>query len=213
MKRLLLAIIALSMMFSLVACSTTVYEGEPDVQYDEKPVIYLYPEEETNISVKLNYNGNLHYTYPAYEDGWEVTAFPDGTIISDGNEYSYLFWDGVDDIEYDMSEGFVVKGEDTESFLIEKLKLLGLTPKEYNEFIVYWLPRMISNDYNLISFQEEEYTNNAQLEITPAPDSIQRVFMTYKALDEEISVPEQILTPFERSGFSVIEWGGAEITN
>ena len=34
-------------------------------QMDEKPVIYLYPEEETEVTVKLDYNGTLTSTYPA----------------------------------------------------------------------------------------------------------------------------------------------------
>lgn len=61
------------------------------VQHDAKPVIYLYPEEPTEVTVTLDYSGELTYTYPAYGDGWTVTAYPDGTLIdADGKEYSYL---------------------------------------------------------------------------------------------------------------------------
>ena len=49
-------------------------------QYDAKPVIYLYPEKETEVTVKLNYAGELTCTYPAYNDGWKVSASPDGTL-------------------------------------------------------------------------------------------------------------------------------------
>ena len=177
----------------------------------EKPVIYLYPEAITDVSVDLEYNGELFVTYPQYETEWDVTAYPDGTIVTDGHEYSYLFWEGRSDIEYDFSEGFVVAGEDTEAFLVAVLQYLGLTPKEYNEFIVYWLPKMIENPYNLIAFQEEAYTDNAKLTIDPAPDSIQRVFMAYKPLQESIEIKPQTLERFERSGFTVVEWGGAEV--
>lgn len=182
-----------------------------DLTETEKPVIYLYPKERTDISIKLQYNGELLFTYPTYEDGWQVTAYPDGKIMCDNKEYSYLFWDGYSDIKYDFSKGFVVKGEDTQEFLIEKLQYLGLTPKEYNEFIVYWMPRMINNPYNLITFQQETYTINAILEIDPKPDSIQRVYMAYKSLDEKIEIEEQVLQPFKREGFCVIEWGGTEV--
>ncbi|MGN0606555.1 MAG: hypothetical protein ACI4JM_08540 [Oscillospiraceae bacterium] len=185
--------------------------------YYEKPVIYLYPENETDVNVKLNIkNGELVCTYPQYPEktGWNVTAMPDGTVYNeDGLEYSYLYWEGNSDIDYDMSKGFVVKGEDTAEFLREKLSYMGLTPKEYNEFIVYWLPRMQNNKYNLISFQGKEYTDNAELDITPKPDSILRVFMAYKPLDEYIEIPEQRLDTFERNGFSVVEWGGSEYTS
>ena len=120
-----------------------------------KPVIYLYPEKAEEISVWLDYDGELTCTYPAYEDGWHVIARPDGTLqnLRDGQEYSYLFWEGTGDARYDMNSGFVVKGEDTAGFLQEKLSELGLTPSEYNEFIVYWLPKMQGNPWNLITFQ------------------------------------------------------------
>ena len=45
-----------------------------------KPVIYLYPEETTEVTVKLDFKGKLTSTYPAYENGWKVTAQPDGTL-------------------------------------------------------------------------------------------------------------------------------------
>lgn len=102
-----------------------------------KPVIYLYPEKAEEVSVWLDYDGELTCTYPAYEDGWHVIARPDGTLqnLRDGQEYSYLFWEGTGDARYDMNSGFVVKGEDTAGFLQEKLSELGLTPAEYNEFV------------------------------------------------------------------------------
>jgi len=180
---------------------------------EEKPVIYLYPISEQKVTVKLNYNGKLTCTYPEYNNGWNVLAYPDGKIINieDNKEYSYLFWEGESEVKWDMTKGFVVKGEDTKNFLQEKLSLMGLIPKEYNEFIVYWLPKMQNNKYNLIKFAEEEYEKLAPLEITPKPDSVQRVFMVYKQLNKAIEVDVQELKPFKREGFTVIEWGGTEI--
>ena len=190
------------------------YVHDSTRHYVAKPVIYLYPEESTKVNVRLDYSGELGCTYPAYgENGWTVTAEPDGTLINfaDGREYSYLFWDGMSNIDYDMSSGFVVKGEDTEAFLKEKLEYMGLTPREYNEFIVYWLPIMQNNKYNLITFQGQVYTDNAKLEITPKPDSMLRIFMTFKPLVKPVAIEEQQLSTFERHGFTVVEWGGAEI--
>lgn len=178
----------------------------------EKPVIYLYPEQETAVSVRLDYDGELTCTYPAYQNGWQVTAQPDGTLLdTDGKEYSYLFWEGIDSNTYDMSRGFVVKGEDTAAFLQEKLEILGLTPREYNEFIVYWMPRMQDNAYNLITFQTDAYTEHAKLDITPQPDSILRVFMAYQPLEKPMDIQPQELQGFERKGFTVVEWGGTEV--
>ncbi len=178
---------------------------------DYKPVIYLYPEEKTDVSVKLDYNGELTVTYPEYGDGWNVTAMPDGTLYDkNGNEYSYLFWEGKSNIQYDFSKGFCVKGKDTAEFLRWALSTLGLTPREYNEFIVFWLPFMQDNEYNIISFQYDCYTDNAILSVTPDPDTILRVFMAFCPSDEYIEIPEQELITTERNGFTVVEWGGTK---
>ncbi len=182
-------------------------------QMSAKPVIYLYPEQTEEVSVELEYDGDLTCTYPEYNGGWQVTAYPDGTLTDQetGKTYNYLFWEGTDKNEYDLTKGFVVPGEDTAEFLEEKLTALGLNERERNEFIVYWLPRMQDNEYNLIAFQGQEYTEHARLKISPEPDSILRVFMAYQPLDEPVDVPEQELAPFVREGFTVVEWGGTEM--
>ena len=179
----------------------------------EKPVIYLYPETETDVHVELDFNGELTCTYPAYENGWNVTATPDGTLTDEtGREYYALYWEGVTDTAFDLSAGFCVAGNDTAAFLEEKLAALGLTDREANEFIMYWLPKMQENAYNLVSFQFETYTETAELTVTPTPDTVIRVYMVYKPLDKDIEIPEQILpeTP-ARNGFTVVEWGGTKL--
>lgn len=187
-----------------------------------KPVIYLYPEEETNVLVSLDLNGSISCVYPEFDveetNTWEVKAYPDGTLIGkDGSEYSYLFWEGPMNANWDMSKGYVVRGSDTAVFLKSTLSKMGLTPKEYNDFIVFWLPIMKNNQYNYITFQNEEYTDNAVLNISPKPESVLRVFMAYQAIDKNQAdfimknLEEPEITPFERNGFTVVEWGGTQI--
>lgn len=191
-------------------------EGEvsEDTSLDAKPVIYLYPEKEQEVTVKLNYSGTLTAAYPACSDGcWHVTARPDGTLTDPdtGREYYCLFWEGVSDTEYDFSSGFVVPGEETAEFLEDALEKLGLTDREAEEFIIYWLPRMKENPYNLISFQQSAYTDSAKLEITPEPDTCIRVFMAWKPLSAPVELPAQTLAAPERRGFTAVEWGGAKV--
>ncbi|PKM76952.1 MAG: hypothetical protein CVU90_10130 [Firmicutes bacterium HGW-Firmicutes-15] len=179
-----------------------------------KPVIYLYPTKQETVSVKLDFSGQLTCTYPDYKNGWNVIAAPDGTLtnLDDNKQYSCLFWEGVsNEAKWDLSQGFVVAGEDTKDFLQEKLAFLGLTPKEYNEFIVYWLPVMQNNKFNLVTFAGREYEDIAPMQITPNPDSVLRVFMVFKSLDSFTEVQPQKLKSFERKGFSVVEWGGTEL--
>ena len=177
-------------------------------------MIYLYPSETQSVSVKLNYDGNIFASYPNYSGGWHVTAYPDGKIVSNGKEYSYLFWEGEPSSErkYDLTTGFVIKGSETREFLQEKLAEIGLTPKEYNEFIVYWYPKMQDNAYNLIHFATyDEYDKYAELDIAPKPDSVLRVFMVYKSVVQPVDVEPQFFPEFSRDGFTVVEWGGSEL--
>lgn len=206
MKKGLALIIALACVLTLAGCRER-------QERSAKPVIYLYPEAETQISVKLDYNGQLTSTYPSYDGGWRVIAQPDGTLTDPetGREYYCLFWEGISNVEYDLSSGFVVPGEETEAFLEEALAKLGLTDREANEFLIYWLPKMEGNAYNLISFQREIYASNAVLTIDPAPDSVLRVFMAWKGLDAPVDLEPQALEGFTRTGFTVVEWGGAEV--
>ena len=102
-------------------------------------------------------------------------------------------------------------GSDTAAFPEDALSKLGLTRREANEFIVYWLPLMQDNPYNLIAFQSDVYTQNAQLLIDPAPDTLLRVFMAWKPVDEAVEIPAQSLSAPERNGFTVVEWGGCRV--
>lgn len=181
---------------------------------EKKPIIYLYPEEETKVKVSLSDPSKLLTTYPEYNNGWNVTAYKDGTLIdnSTNKEYYGLFWEGKDCNYKVTDEGFVIKGEDTASFLEDKLTILGLIPKEREEFIIFWLPILKQNKYNYIRFATEEEINNyMSLNIEPKPDSLIRVLMTYKPLNNKIKVKEQTLIPAIRKGFTAVEWGGTEI--
>ena len=195
LKTVLYLVIMISAVFLLMRMvpEETCYTGE-------KPVIYLYPEETTEVSVRLDYSGELTCTYPAYQDGWTVVAAPDGTLTDQrGQTYNYLYWEGC------------IAGADTAAFLEDVLAQLGLTRQEANEFIVYWLPRMEGNPYNLITFQQEAYTESAKLTVTPTPDSVLRVFITWNPLEKPVDVPAQTLPAVERQGFTLVEWGGTEV--
>lgn len=70
---------------------------------------------------------------------------------------------------------------------------------------------METNPYNFIYFAGDEYDEMAELTITPEPDSILRAMMVFSALNKKIEVTPQEIIPFEREGFTVVEWGGTEI--
>lgn len=205
-----------------------IYIYPDDEEVDKKPVVYVYPDKPAvEVSVALTTQHDMIATYPnpdtvtdnTYE--WNVYAMQDGTLYDKANnEYSYIFWEAVNhDLEHDFSKGFCVKGEDTVEFLCTTLAEIGLTPKEYNEFIVYWLPKMQDNLYNLITFEgidkDDAYNKAFALNVSDTTgkeaDSMLRVMMAWKSVDEYVEIEPQTFETFERNGFTVVEWGGCEV--
>lgn len=180
------------------------------------PIIYLYPEEDTEVNVQLDLDGEFTVLYPKYpEVGWTVTAAPDGTLTDEnGRNYDYLYWEGMLNMEADFSEGFCVPGEDSAEFLEYALDELGLNESEANTFIMYWLPELEANEYNVISFQTMNYEAAADLKVYPEPDNVIRVNMAFYGSDVPVEIVPQELASMNnigRDGFTVVEWGGEAV--
>jgi hypothetical protein len=165
-------------------------------------------------------DGDLTCAYPTYQPdtGWTVKASPDGTLTdSNGRQYEYLFWEASAPLPIDLSKGFCVKGEDTAAFLEKALSDLGLSDTEANTFIMYWLPKLESNPYNVISFQTTNYQEAFVLDVSPVPDTVIRINMAFYGTDEYVEMEPQDLASMnpsleERKGLTVVEWGGEDIS-
>ena len=187
-----------------------------------KPVIYLYPEKDNfDVEVKVKMpkkEGEITSIYPVIKDedhnAWIVKANKNGEIIHNNRKHDYLFWECLFTNPFPISEGFVIEGHECFEFFEEKLQYLGFKEREANDFITYWCPKMEHSKYVAICFQGEEYDKRVPLIVEPKPDYIKRVFMTFKLLDEKITLPLQDIEQFkikERKGFFVFEWGGSQI--
>ena len=188
----------------------------------KKPVIYLYPEKEEEISIELNAIGDLTFTYPKYENGWLVTATPDG-VISDqnGKSYPYLFWEAEQkELTYLENEGslsgFVVQKKEVVSFLEKQLSDIGLNDKEAVDFITFWGPILQKNEYALVQFLiDEDYNYKiGTIKTQPKMQTVKRVYILcseISSLDNAPDVLPQKFVPFERIGSTLVEWGGREI--
>ena len=179
-----------------------------------KPIIYIYPEEETEVKIKVKNPEKLTCTYPKYKDGWNVLAKPNGDLVdleTKRNLYA-LYWEGINTVKPNLKEGFIVEGEKVAEFLEEKLEILGLNEREAEEFIVYWLPLMEKNKYNYIRFETlDEINENMKLEIDPKPETLIRINMEFKGIRKPFDVKEQKLERVERKGYTVVEWGGTKL--
>lgn len=177
-----------------------------------KPVIYLYPESTTDLSVWVSPRGGFSYTEPDYGDGWDVTAYPDGRIVNreDGLEYQYLFWEGRGGLYSPVETYWVVDQPRVESFLRETLAKMNFNQDEIADFVEFWLPRMQDASYYKIGFHGTNVMNElAPLSLSVKPDHIFRILMDYEGLDSwQPSKPPTRLPRANRDGFEVMEWGG-----
>jgi hypothetical protein len=178
-----------------------------------KPVIYLYPQEDTDVRVQVGID-RLTATIPDYgTNGWFVRATPESKIYNyaDGKTYPYLFWEGQSDTSVAIDKGFVVPRGEVSSFLDNSLTELGLTTQERADFKDFWLSRMLDNKdpYFYVSFLgTSDFNKVAPLAINPKPDTLIRVFMYYAPMREKINVMPETLSAIPRKGFTVVEWGG-----
>jgi hypothetical protein len=183
-----------------------------------KPVIYLYPTIKTDITINLDFKGELLTTFPKYDKNWTVTAYPDGRIFDKKTNrfYTSLFWDGnlnFPNEHYQYKSGFVVSKNVLTNFLIEKLDFIGLNNLETNEFIQYWLPILEKNETNFIHFYvNSDYDIFSENNISPKPETSIRIFMEFYGLDKTIEIPQQNFLKTERKGFTLVEWGGSDVS-
>jgi hypothetical protein len=176
-----------------------------------KPVVYLYPTQTEKVAVKLGSNITVTKSEPTYAKGWNVIAEPNGTLATAGGQtFPYLYWDGNGATYPEQTTGFVVARKDVEATFKSKLAQLGLNAKEISDFNDFWLPIVSKSPFALISFvPQAEWSKAAPLSISPAPDTVIRVFMDWKPLSVPIDVAPETLPPTpQRTGFTAVEWGG-----
>jgi len=147
--------------------------------------------------------------------GWNVIASPDGTLIDNQSkkELNYLFYEAKRELPYDLlpNKCFCIKGEECFKFLEDALVILGLNFKEINDFIIYWLPSLERNKFNLIRFLQNEFTSEIDVNVEPKPDTFIRIFMIFKGIDTPIETHPDPLISVERKGFVLVEWGGMNL--
>lgn len=177
----------------------------------KKPNIYLYPETETEITVTFGKPGYLTLSIPEYNDGWTVTASPDGTLTDkDKNSYGYLFYEAlVQRKAFSTEEGFIIPANKRAEAFREILASYGFNEQETADFIEYWADYLKDGtDYVMHPMLTEGVDNAMPLTFSVKPDSIYRIWFGFAEYSgDEIMPPE--ITPIVRKGFTVIEWGGA----
>jgi len=191
----------------------------------DKPVIYLYPEKEMEVSVRLESTGELNFIYPPFniENEWKVMASPNGDLNQHGDQYRYLFWEATQ--ENFIFPGFYFQGfyctpSTSLSILEEICDSFGLNSQEKADLITFWGPKVQQMENSFIRvLLNEEADRFGTLNIQPKPDHIYRIYLLVvkdpvlieEPIEEEFASP-QFFTPIHREGFTVVEWGGTVIS-
>ncbi|HVZ67588.1 MAG TPA: hypothetical protein VG917_05015 [Patescibacteria group bacterium] len=182
---------------------------------DAKPAIYLYPEIQTKVNVKVTIPGKITVSIPHYKQGgWEgVLANPDGKLTYQGKNYPYLFYETMQEKSNPPKTGDFVLKKDLDTKLTKVTSALGLNEQEQKDFLSYWIPRLnkIDKKYILVSyFSPEQKLEIDKVDINPKPTTFIQFIMYYKGVDTPYSLAPLDLpanTP-ARKGFTAVEWGG-----
>ncbi len=176
-----------------------------------KPVIYLYPQQTTDISVRVGAQVvKSDPTYPAAM-GWQhVLAQPSGQLIYRGKIYPSLYWEGYGNGIYPtISNGTVVPTFLARATIQQQLLAQGLNIKEVTDFLAFWGNKLPATPYTRLTWLTTQQMNTlAPLAITPRPDTLIRVFLDFQGLDQPEQLTPQKFTAPARTGFTVVEWGG-----
>ncbi|HLD26991.1 MAG TPA: hypothetical protein VJB63_03475 [Patescibacteria group bacterium] len=187
-----------------------------------KPVVYFYPVEPTRVHAQFTVPIHFDVSIPTYHDGWDVLAYPNGTLIDlqtqytnckdidsarkgseyaqyacKNNSYPYLYWAGqsLNSTYPEPTQGWIVQKNNVENFMNQTLDQIGFTRKEKVDMMSYWLPEMMQKDapyYRIAFLQTADMNKIIPMHITPQPKSIYRLFLDYLPLQ---SKPSYTLKP------------------
>jgi len=172
---------------------------------DRAPYLYLYPEEEMTVSVKLSFphNGAVVTSEPPYGDGWNVHVTPEGLI---DKEHAFLYYEAALPLPVSLDRGWLLDGNALDTEFRGLLSGLGFAGREIDDFIDYWLPKLPHSPwYGVYPQRVDEWV---ELDIEPPPDYTLRSLLYIRPLASEVSIPApEMPAAFTRDGFVVVEWG------
>lgn len=180
----------------------------------DKPVIYLYPTTPIFVNVTVNSIGSVVISNPTYpQNGWkQILANPGGALQYQGNNYSELFYETSVTKFQKPTNGIILKTATLVDGLNTILVQLGLIGTEKQEFLSYWVPRLIALHSPYIFFSLLSPVAKAQIDsvtISPKPDTMIDFIAYFKPVTTNKNTSSLVLpTTPERKGFVAVEWGG-----
>jgi hypothetical protein len=182
-----------------------------------KPVLYLYPEKPTEVTVQFENKMNFDVTIPTYQNEWRVLAAPSGKLIDlqpqltdcqkidtekkgseyakiscQNNSYPYLYWAGNTFAKYPKVDGgWIVDAKNLTKFMSDKLDEVGFDKQEKADMLEYWLPQMQNKNapwYRVSFLQTRQLNQFIPMTINPVPSHVYRVFLDWEPMASKPNV-------------------------
>lgn len=177
----------------------------------EKPAIYIYPEQAGRFQVDLEFGQGIRLTAsePDYGGGWDVFVDESGRI--DGT-WDYLFYEIAMPGAPLITQGWCLSWSELPAGLESITAELGLNAAERDDFLDYWMSRLPrQNYYQIHPVFGNDLADWVRLDVTPVPDTVLRFWLFFKGNDTAAELTAPGIHDIERSGTTVVEWGGVVI--
>jgi len=177
----------------------------------EKPAVYIYPEQSGRFEVELAFGKNTFLTAsePDYGEGWDVSVDESGRIDA---TWDYLFYEIAMRGAPMIKEGWCLSWSELPQGLELLTKDMGLNEAERDDFLDYWMSRLPRRSYyEILPVFGNDLDAWVELKVTPAPDAVLRFWLFFRGNNRTVELTAPRIHEFERTGTTVVEWGGAVI--
>ena len=182
----------------------------------EKPVVYVYSDEDVPLEIGIQPKGELAFTYPQTTGKWKGTATKNGFDIA-GKHYPYLFWEANMNLSRQMKweNTSIIRKDQVLTYLEKVCEKVGLNDNERTDLITYWGPRMMTYEYvEVLALTEDIDRLFGELTTSDQSFEIERFYIIFRKSnkqDERWNLEQ--LKSFKRSPKFILEWGGGDVVN
>lgn len=188
-------------------CSGTVEVEMIEYLPVDKPNVYLYPEQPSDIEVRIPAWKLITESDPRYPvDGWRVRAWPDGALDTVVGHRDFLFYElRMDPKKFQHEEGWCVDGALAQATIEDAMADLGFLPNEIADFSEAWDADFPEAERMTVLPQLERLP---ALQIDPPPAALLRAWFVVTDGCTAIRAPE-LPAAITRDGYHASEWGVA----
>lgn len=185
-----------------------------------KPNIYFskIPSKGAKVQIKLPKGSRMIATAPAMEKTWNILGTKDGGLMIGDTKYGYIHYDFRNQLAgLQNTEGYCTAKENLVGSVVGILKELKFTEASRQDFTDYFTTKIPnSKEYCVYPQLEKQIATISRLNIQPKPDSFLRInFVIVPSEARELTKSKFSKKPtkewktpnFEKTGFSVQEWG------